>query len=532
MNGILLKIAVATAFTSTASAQDLTPQAFFNRCYVQLTGKPVPLNHALMKKVIAGQTTAQSACSEVLRKGLLAKSGALNTPGDTESKAVLNTFYTFHRTWFPTNNINSISGYSSGEQNGTADLYDASEPALAVTYSVFGVGQKYSDVLNRTTGVHAMRSEDAAVAARMKWVASHPGRFIRNDAAQSTSMFSFREPSSVNTTISRNINKHLSTKIKMPQIEVGTLIGIRPTTESVMVPNISLTPLGSAATDKGSYAAGKLNYSYDFFKPFGGGVLGSPIYVLQNLGHGYNMKFNGQTKVARRWSQANMNTFLCASLPALREADVKSFVSTTSTAPFRNSTSCVMCHATLDPMAYTARNITVGATDIFLPNKDGDDTRDAAGKLIAAPLAYVRTAVAVTTYKPLNASVSGWPTEPVTDFHLQKPTGRLFFRSFTGALVDKSVADMAGLGKAMSETDDYYLCAAKRYFEFMTGISVPLYDRTDPRNADMNKSLTANDIADRNFIDDLASKLRSTGSVITLLEDIMASDYYKKENYR
>ncbi|MNL24061.1 hypothetical protein D3C87_1454840 [compost metagenome] len=183
-------------------------------------------------------------------------------------------------------------------------------------------------------------------------------------------------------------------------------------------------------------------------------------------------------------------------------------------------------------MAYTARNVTVGAFDIIRPNQNGDVTMDANGVAIQPPAFFARNAVAITTYQPSKASITGWPSADVADFHLQQPSGRLYFRSATGALVDRSVANIAGLGKAMSETEDYYLCAAKRYFEFMTGIQVPLYDRTDPRNAELNQALSKEAIADRVFVEDLAKGLRSSQSVIQMVEDIMKSPYYSRENYR
>jgi hypothetical protein len=292
-----------------------------------------------------------------------------------------------------------------------------------------------------------------------------------------------------------------------------------------------MKPGGDRFTDKGILFP-NLNYTYDLFKNHGGGVLGSVPYLLQYFGHGFETTFNGQNKVSRRWSQQNMESFLCASLPALRESDVQSFVSGSSSAAFRNSTSCVMCHATLDPMAYVTRNFTMGAFDIFRPTLDGDVTRDATGKAINPPPAYSRSAVALTTYKVTSASVNGWPAEPVAGFHTQNPTGRLYYRSATGALVDKPVTGIAGMGRAMSETDDYYLCAAKRYFEFMTGIQVPLYDRTDPRNAALNTVLTPEAIEDRRYVEDLAASLRSSGSVVQMVEDILGSSYYSKENFR
>ncbi|WII72906.1 hypothetical protein QJS83_03350 [Bdellovibrio sp. 22V] len=530
MRSAIFALALPSLFSLTASAQELSPQSLFNRCYIQLTGKPVPLNHSLMNQVKSGKINALDACRTILHKGQLSASGEVNR-NDAEAKAVLNTFYSFHRTWFTSNNLDTISGYNSGEHNGTVDIYDATEPALSVTYSVFGAGQKYEQTLRRTTGVKAIRVEDEAIKARQKWIGSHAGRFMANNLDMQNSLFSFRDPTKVFTTVSRNINRHVAVFKSMPTIQVGDLVGIRPISDQFNVPNISLKPQGDSRSDKGSLDE-NLNYSYEFFQNYGGGVIGSPIYLLQYFGHSFNMKFNGGSKVARRWSQQNMESFLCASLPALRESDVTQFVDAKSSLAFRNSTSCVMCHATLDPMAYTARNLTTGAMDIFRVTQNGDVTRDADGKQINPPPAFVRNAVAITSYKASKASVAGWPSEAVADFHLQKPTGRLYFRSVTGALINKPVTNMADLGKAMSETEDYYLCAAKRYFEFMTGIQVPLYDRTDPRNSELNRSLSKEAKEDRAYVESLAKVLAGNGSVLEVVEEIMRSPYYTKENFR
>lgn len=531
MKSALIALALPFAFISQSHAQEITQQSLFHRCYAQLTGMPVPLNHALMKQVIAGKVTAVEACKQVLHKARLGSNGEIASRTDVEAKAVLNNFYNFHRTWFPSNNFDTVSGYNTTEHNGSLDVYDATEPALAVTYSAFGLNQKYSDTLNRTVGLRAVRTEDSAIKTRLNWKSSHAGRMLSNTAEMGGALFTFRTTVLTNTTISRNINKHISIKAAVPTIQVGDLVGINLNNLSFTVPNISLKPSGGTADDKGILTA-DFNYSYDLFKNHGGGVLGSPVYLMQYYGHGFNMKFNGQNKVARRWSQQNMESFLCASLPALRESDVQKFIVTNSTAAFRNSSSCVMCHATLDPMAYTTRNFTTGAFDYIRPTQNGDITFDANGNRINPPVAYARNAVAITTYKATTASVAGWPSEPVANFHKQTPSGRLYFRSATGELVDKSVTGLAGMGKAMSETEDYYLCAAKRYFEFMTGIHVPLYDRTDPRNSGLNQKLTTEAVADRLYVEELAKDLRASGSVVQMVEDIMSSDYYSKENFR
>lgn len=84
----------------------------------------------------------------------------------------------------------------------------------------------------------------------------------------------------------------------------------------------------------------------------------------------------------------------------------------------------------------------------------------------------------------------------------------------------------------MTETKDYYYCAAKRYFEFFTGIDVALYDQTNPANAEVNRRLSDENKEDRKFVEALGDKLESSQSVREIVKDIMGSKYYRSVNYR
>jgi hypothetical protein len=509
----LLLAAVFVLATQTAPAQSISQIALFNRCYAHLTGMPVPLSHALRAQVAAGTITAVSACNQILDKTVLGGNGYLTQVGDSDARKVLSNFASFHRTWFGANTVEQLPDYSLETARGAIDIYDSTEPSLAVTRAMFGSGVPYKDVVTLGTGVKALREENPGVTGQFGWAVSFPGRgTFGNNGLMDTNLFNFRAYSGG---FSGNSDAPNSFLLNLPKIAVGELIGVRQTTESVVVPNVSLVPLGS---DRPGNLQPGLNVGFDIYATLGGGVLGTPIYMMLNLGHGYGTESNGTTKVPRRWSQANMESFMCATLPALRESDVRQFVVGTSSAPFRNAASCVMCHATLDPMAYTARNVVLGNSDYFVFST-GSRTDS-------------KTSPHLATYRQEIGSVAGWPSEPVANFHRQVASGRLYFRSVTGVLVDRQVQGVAGLGQAMSETDDLYQCAAKRYFEYFTGIEVPLYDRDDPRNAALNKSISDNGIADRKFVENLAAKLRSHQSVRQLVKDIMASDYYKNLNYR
>lgn len=499
-------LALLLSSAGLASAQVMDEAGLYRRCYMHITGQPVPFKSPVIVQINQGQTTAIAACEALLNKGDLASNGVLKTSDDRVSRAILRNFQNFHRSWFSAGVVEDIQGYDNEIAKGTTDVYDTTEPALALTRSLFDSQGKYSEVLTRAHGWTPVRVEEEAVRARIGWNVTFPGRRIfANNAGLNQNLFSFRDLQG--RAFSGGAN---SIVMQMPAIQVGELIGIVGTTNEFQVPNLSLNPLG--ADRPGNREAG-LKYAFDFFDHHGGGIIGMPVFYLLNYGHDLGVKSNATSKVPRRWAQSAMQSLMCASLPALRESDIRSLVMPTSSTPFRNSSSCVMCHATLDQMGYTARNFVTGSSDFFT-FEDKKQT------------------LLVAKYHEDMGEVQGWPAEPVANFHRTKPTGKLFYRSYTGELVNKSVVGVQGLGVAMSQTDDFYACAAKRYFEFFTGMDVPLFDRTDPNNAQLNKKLVGENLEARLFVEKLGQSLKSHQSLKQLIKEIIRSDYYKQVNLR
>ncbi len=501
-------LALLLSFSSFANAQNLTERAFYARCYSHLTGKPVPLGNSVMAQIKAGSKKAIDACNELLdRVELNPTSGALFAD-DVETRSILNNFASFHRSWFTANTVEQIQDNNNEISNGTMDIYDSTEPALALTRALFVRSGRYSDVVTLSTGVQGLR-QDVSMASKIgfDWSANYSGRrLFGNNPAFNNNQYNFM-PFTGNL---NDVNNLILMNFMKPM--VGELYGIRTTvSDGAMVPNIAMQGFQDS---RGNNQPG-LNYTFNPHTSFGGGVLGTPVYFMMNFGHGKGTLANGSLKVARRWSQTNFQTFMCATLPALRESDVAKFVVGNSSAPFRNATSCVMCHASLDPMAYTMRNAVVvnsNFANISLTS---------------------RSTSLMTTFNENQASVAGWPSEPVSNFHRQTPTGKLRYRAFSsGQLVDQDVVRVSGLGTAISEQEDYYQCAAKRYFEYFTGIRVSLYDRTDPKNAELNKQLSTESVADRKFIEELGAELHQNQSVKSIIKKIMNSDYYRAANYR
>ena len=513
----------------TAPAQiRLAPGAHFARCYGHLTRKPVPLAHPLLAEVRAGRLPAAEACARVLDRAMLAGDGRLtrheNSVEALEARRVLGTFYDFHRGWFPNSRVEDIPEHNDDIGRGTEDVFDTTEPALAVTHAMFAPGARYEHVLRVNSGFRAIRDESARL--RLKYgferdgfVVSNPSRRIfgdpRSDISRAFSLnnivFHLRGQDRFNRDFTTSVY------LQAPMVAIGELVGIERETSRFRAPNFALAP-GRDSTTSYAHQDPALDSSFYLFSSRGGGVLGLPVYLLLNMGLAKGQRSNGADKVPRRWAQQAMQTFLCASFPALRYEDAAPFVDANAQPMFRKGGTCVTCHATLDRAAYVARNFVSATSDFAHLN----EVPDRSGKMLEL----------VGTYRATEPSVAGWSGAPATGFHRQKPTGRLYYRSFGGALVDREVEGPAGLGVAMSEQDDYYSCAAKRYFEFFTGIQVPLYDRGDSRNAEIHRSIGPAQASERQFVESLGRELRKHQSLRALVKAIVASGYYQSLDYR
>lgn len=80
----------------------------------------------------------------------------------------------------------------------------------------------------------------------------------------------------------------------------------------------------------------------------------------------------------------------------------------------------------------------------------------------------------------------------------------------------------------MASGNDLYVCAAKRYFEFFTGINANLYDPGDSRNV----ALTPADQKYKNVVVQLGMNLKTHQSLRNLVKEIISSEIYQKESMR
>jgi hypothetical protein len=191
---------------------------------------------------------------------------------------------------------------------------------------------------------------------------------------------------------------------------------------------------------------------------------------------------------------------MCHTLPNLLPGDVSGEVDTTSEYPFRKSASCMQCHSAIDPMAGTVRNLMIYTT--------ANDTFSNTELKLGHP-AYGVGKIATNLSK--------------TDYVFTPTTGRLFYRDFQNKLVSENVSSLAALGTKVSSSFDFYACAAKRYYYFLTGIDVAL------NNVPGESELSA---YHRKEVFTLATRLKSHQNLMTLIEDILKSDTFQTRNYK
>jgi hypothetical protein len=227
----------------------------------------------------------------------------------------------------------------------------------------------------------------------------------------------------------------------------------------------------------------------------GAGILGSQAYLLGNIGKdGFP---NATTISYRRWGNHVIKDFLCRDMPALRDSDVSAYVSTTSSISYRNSISCNRCHATQDPLAGTIRNqIQVATTQNGITNVHFLATR--------------------ASDQP---SSSNFPLATDTNYYRRPPEGDLRFRSYDGSLIDQPLTSLPDLGQKLAATNDLYVCGAKKYYKFLTGVDINLRDMGDSSSA----PLSPGEQFHRNKIITLGLNFKNHQSVRTLLQEIISS---------
>ena len=456
-------------------------KARFHKCYAMFVRKAMPLNHPLWTSVGNGTKSGSEACMDLLDKAAMEETGVMVSPDDVEGRRVLRTFSDWHMTFF---NFNNVGLFLSSN---TMDVIDRLGGVHYYTRALFHPTSEFSEVVTLDHALLAKRSGTAArtYSALPLRQSATSGMFDNYQMNFWQGAMSATSPSS----IPPNFFPHL--------VETGELIGIIKDESPVF---------HDVATDlQHGWVGGK-----NLKQHFGAGFLGSQGFLLAHIPelHLKNSEYlqDGAILVHRTLGKSILENVLCRTGPYLRSSDVISEVHPESTIDFRKGISCMSCHAAQDNIAAAARNLSVvGANNFRYGNVYGvkfvnDRYQDSGTPRLPT------TALPTLAKNPL--------------FYKTEPSGKLFYRSYNGALVNTELTDIASLGAAIAQTDDFYVCSAKKYYKILTGIDVSLIDSGDLNYIPLNPEHQLH----RNKVVALGLKLKTNQKIKDIIQEIIETN--------
>ncbi|WP_408099030.1 hypothetical protein ACJVC5_08945 [Peredibacter sp. HCB2-198] len=409
-----------------------------NKCYGLFVRERIETDHPLWVQVSKGMKSGTDACMDLFDKAKLNNSGEIaNTGGnyDYEGMRILNSFLRFHKSQFEIADFATAIG--GGNDRFTRDVIDSNEAAYHFLYSLFAPDQKFSDTVTRDFSIRAKRYSEKSGRARS----------IAGVALQQLLQGTFKtvkDANGVNITVPDDAKGGVVPFLpSLP--ETGILIGLDMDREENPIDPAYFNP-----------SFGTLKFtSTNVNQHLGGGLIGTQAYLLANLGK--DAFTSGGTNLFRRWGKHVMSDLLCRNLPSLRSKDVIQEVNPESTIAFRTGISCMACHSSMDPLAGAIRN-----------SRAAWSNNTGMGGF---------NRVKFIGHREPDLAYAEFPTKAAdANFHRRPAAGRLYYRSYNGDLVQKEVEGLQDLGENLADTNDLYVCAAKRYYRYLTGINVDLSD--------------------------------------------------------
>lgn len=491
---------LATAFMALAQpAPNMSAGEIYARCYDRFVHAPISMTDATFLAVKAGTKDATTACMDLLKKGnLKSVSGQLeiSNTNDPIARKVFQNMHMLHNSWFESR---ALSAFTTQ----TLNVMDFEQPALYYTRSLFKPSTSVREVLTLNGALSGVRKPPIGAP-----VINH---------------FKVMFPNSANTLFTFGYENHATPsapfEVTVPnnvQTQAGDLVGIRTspavTEDGFFIRTTNTAVLrGPAATDlNNTQISNEVAYlskqPQNLNQHFGGGILGSPVFIMQNTNMQRNYVAYKEYINHRRLASRVFETLLCHQLPTLLDADV----ATISGSPhaFENSKSCMQCHSSIDPLARTYKKIIL--------NQSHRNTNTAVSAVMGA-----FQLGADHTNTP--AAQQDWVMKPID--------GKIYYRSLkdTKASVkptSMNVSSIADLGAKLSDPAtnmgyDFYACTAKRYYEYFTGVKVEMRP-----NAQENSVMTYH----RSLVLNLANSLKSNGNMQTLVENIIKSVPFRMRN--
>ncbi len=491
----LCSLILGMFFINIARAQTLTEAQVYQRCYTRMTGKIALANDPRLQQINAGHLTADNGCLQLFDLAKIsAETNVLMNMTNSLSLDVIRQIHQLHRSWFESRTLTAVN--NGGLERATAMVFDIEEPALYFTRAALRENTSFSSAVTHNKTLRGIRQRPNS-SSLLNFLAQN---FFLNPQGYSYTneeKLIIAYPKSLTSTRDWLTLDFPDEKI----VTVGELIGIGQPADYIIPltqrfiegPEDALSDLVDAES------AARTNVN--LFAHSGGGIVGSAVYLMSNANLGSKAIPNGEETINRRVSARAFKDLMCHELPVLNESDVIGEVQAESQYAFRRSSSCMSCHASIDPFAFTLRNKVLSATAL-------------------APRPSQDVGQAIVFFASLGIKNGSQA------FALQQPQGRLTYRShLTSNKTDLAVTSIADIGLKISESNDFYLCAAKRYYQFFTGVNVAL-------SALNEKSSTYQiDKLHQDFVVSLGETLKQTQSVRSTFSKIFKSDIFKDRNY-
>lgn len=488
-----------TSLTENSTPEAMSPAEIYARCYSKLTLTPVPLEDATLKSLREQGTidAAETACLDILNKGSLGIDGKLVASNDSVARAVLSTMQFVHNSWF---SAQTIGVRRTAFENRL--IADVDEPALYWTRGLFREGVRADSVLTHNKALRSIRvrsNDGGATNFQARSFYNYPGVALSETLTQRDPLMRLQFMNDIKLNI-RNGDNYSTMDIPDSSLQsFGEIIGVEDQ-QPLSIKRLILPVIEDAAvnTQLRDPARGP-NLDIDLHAHFGGGVLGSIMYGLKNSNLLENQLANGYTMIDRRFASRVFKDLLCYQLPVLLPEDVD--IIENSNFPFQQNKSCMQCHATIDEFAMIQKNYVWASS-----------SAPSAAFIADKP---PKGAEILTRFKLPVKSTS-------TVFALGEPKGTLHFRTFDGKLVKIPITSFADVGRELAKNEDFYTCAAKRYYAYFTGIDVPLGE--SPKDAVEKSHL--------NEVKELGAQLKVDQSLKKLLIGILRSKAFQSRNYQ
>lgn len=460
--------------TQLSAAEKLSPLAIYARCYSQITNQRIELSSPLTLQVVTGSVSPIQACLQVFNKALfLNNESTIANTADAESISVVRTLHNLHSSWFTAKDFTDIDAGAPFWTDGSRDLWDTSTPALYLTKALFEPTPNFSSILSGQKILIPVRTMMNPVSGAQANLAI--SSYLIKSATAQPLQFAPR----------------------------GVLVGVTQTSPAMVnYPAVSDTIMVGGLVKHNQ--AG----SVALYGSMGGGLLGNYTYSLLNINQNNEFIANGGLVMPRKWGRSVYRDLFCRELPVVRIADAVPFVAPASDVAFRTSTGCVQCHASMDRISSVVRSARFASI--------GSDSKVSSS----------RGATFINFPNPTLPAEQVWPVTADPDYAKRPPSGTLYFRNYQGELIDANVSGVSELATKILDQDDLYICVAKRYYEYFTGVSIFNGDITDPRNPKPDAAAMTH----RNYVIQLGKTLRQHNNLRLLITDILNSGQYQKSD--